>query len=283
MPRLLAQLALLFGLLGSWSAWAKPLPEALRRAGSIDEARAAVQAGAARWPEYLRWLRAERRSVFERNELAANARQGKLSLLERDHKLVVLRDQKALRSVEGRPIEEEHLLGVPTWGRRQPSWLNEIAPRDAASLGRMVRVTLETPRHPARETYGYFHMPGGISQPITHFHVKWRPASAPRVADWDAFLAANYQRTRAPRDGGYRIYRVRADASAQARAWPVLAVAGGAPTLGRASDELIGRMFLALGRSAIRGASFALMTRGELQIDHAERRLVVRLAASALD
>ncbi len=126
-------------------------------------------------------------------------------------------------------------------------------------------------------------MPGGISQPITHFHVKWRPAGTPAVADWDAFLAANYERTRAPRDGSYRIYRARPDASAQARAWPVLAVAARPTALGPASDELVGRMFLALGRSAMRGASFELMTRGEIQIDPAAGRLVVRLATSALD
>jgi hypothetical protein len=268
---------------------ASSLPAALERAGSLEEGRQAVTSGAAGWSQYLRWLRGNRQSVFERAELRANARQGKFSILERDHKIAVLRDLKALRSVEGRPVEEEHLLGIPTWGRVQPTWVSSIAPKDAAALGRLGRTTLERPREQpdgrARETYGYFHMPGGISQPVTHFHSKWRPEAMPStVRDWDGFLSRNYRRTRGPDDGSYRLYRVKPGASVQAQAWPVLAVAdpawGRPSTLSERSDRVLGRMFIALAGSAIRTASPALMTGGELQIDRAESRLVVRLASS---
>jgi hypothetical protein len=261
---------------------------ALAGAGSIDAARALVEKGAARWPDYLRWLRGYRHSVFERNELAANARQHKFSILERERKFALLRDAKALAAVEGRGrVDGEHLLGIPTWGRTQPTWVASIADKDAARLGEMIRETLERPQalhHTRRETYGYFHMPGGISQPITHFHSVWRPSDAPRIDRWDAFLARDYRCVGGPADGGYRLYRVKHDASATAQRWPIVAVASpgfGRPgTMSATTDPLVGRMFLSVARAALRRAPTQLMTDGELQIDHAESRIVVRLASS---
>jgi hypothetical protein len=258
---------------------------ALSNVRTLEAARKLVASGAADWRDYLRWLRGERRSVFERADLAANARAGKFSLLERDRKFALLRDLKARERVErDGKIEAEHLLGIPTWGRRQPTWVDSVARRDAASLGRMVRETLAAPRelhHAAgRETYGYFHMPGGISQPITHFHVRWRPDGAPRIARWDRFVARNYRRLAGAGGAGFEIFEVRPGASARARGWPLIALAAAAAQ--PASDRLLGEMFVGLARAAIARAPYAAMAAGELQIDGADRRPVVRLASAPL-
>ena len=256
-----------------------------------------------RWQRELDKLRGDAESgkarfgdVFARGKLLANIKSGREEQVGFDKeggaqdpadarsKFVMIRDFSALKAVRA-DFHAEHVLAVATPSDRQPISIFDVAPQKAEHLGRMVRAVLKADQVQAKRGqfkswFAHVSLPDKITIPYLHVHGEEQIGAAftptvdsAGVRDWGKFLRQNGY-TEAQRDQGFTVHVGARDNAPSG--WEVIAVADAPLATGKLdgkSDELLGKMVLAVGQGATVGRG---ITGGHIEVQRDDQRLVVR-------